>query len=108
MAVRTVEVVATRRLASRVTIHLIGSRVSMVLVLMVTEVLARHAAFVPTIAGYRRPGELGRQQNQHEDREPTTHGKKCSSYKDWRWSDVDKGAPAHPCAALFGISALAR
>jgi hypothetical protein len=63
----------------------------MVLVLMVAEVLARHVAFVPAIAGHRRPGELERQQNQHEDREPTTHGEKCSSYKDWRWSDEDKG-----------------
>ncbi|MFZ2989706.1 plasmid partitioning protein RepB C-terminal domain-containing protein [Ideonella sp.] len=55
--------------------------------LVVAEVLARHAAFVPTIAGHRRPGELERQQSQHEDCKPTTHCEECSSYKDWRWSD---------------------
>lgn len=58
MAVRTVKVVATGRLASRITVERTGIRVSMVLVLVVTEVLARHTAFVPAIAGHRRPGEL--------------------------------------------------
>lgn len=91
MAVRTVEVIATGRFASRVTIDLTGSRVSLVLMLVVAEVLARHPAFVPAIAGHRRPGELERQQSQHEDCKPTTHCEECSSYKDWRWSDEDKG-----------------
>lgn len=82
MAVSAVEIVAAERLAGTITIGLRGTRVGMVLVFVVAKVLSSCPTFVSAIAGHRRPGELERQQAQHEDGEPTTHDEKCSSYKD--------------------------
>ena len=82
MAVSAVEIVAAERLARNVTIGLRGTRVGMVLMLVVAEVLGSYVTFVSAVAGHRRPGELERQQDQHEDGEPATHSEKCSSYRD--------------------------
>lgn len=102
MAVRAVEIVAAERLARTVTIGLRGTRVGVVLVFVVAEMLGRRASFVSAIASYRRPGELKRQQNQHEDREPPTHGKSVAATglgAGW------VGSTAYPCAhfAVFRL-----
>ena len=57
---------------------LIGS--GLMLVVMMTEVLCCRSGLVLAIAGHRRPGELERQENEKENREPTTHGRQFSSY----------------------------
>ena len=73
MAVGTVEIVAAQRLARTITIGLRGTRVGMVLVFVVAKVLGSRATFVSAIAGHRRPSELERQQDQHEQYKPTMH-----------------------------------
>lgn len=97
MAVRTVKVVATGRLASRIPVERTGIRVSMVLVLVVPEMLGRHTAFVPAIRSHRSPGELERQQGKQNDREETTHAKSVAV------AVIGEGGPPWPFVAVLSI-----
>lgn len=73
MAMSTVEIAAADGLASHIATVLVNGRITMVLVLVVTEVLRLRVAFVPAIACHCCPGELERQQGQQSNGEPTTH-----------------------------------
>ncbi len=75
MAVSTVEIAAADGLASHIANVLVNGRITMVLVLVVTEVLRLRIGFVPAIACYCSPGELERQQGEQSNGKPTTHGK---------------------------------
>ncbi len=75
MAMSTVEIAAADGLSSHIATVLVNGRITMVLVLVVTEVLRLHIAFVPAIACHCSPGELERQQGQQSNGKPTTHRK---------------------------------
>lgn len=51
--------------------------ISLMLVVMMTEVLCSRPGLMLAIAGHRRPRELERQENEEEDREPAAHGRDC-------------------------------
>jgi len=61
MTMTTVEIAAADGLASHIATVLVNSRITMVLVLVVAEVLRLRIAFVPAIACHCSPGELERQ-----------------------------------------------
>jgi len=89
----TVEIAATQGLASQVATALVHGRITMVLVLVVSDVLRLRIAFVPAITRCCSPSELERQQGKQSNDEPTTHAKECSGYRVWgeqsiwaRWS----------------------
>lgn len=65
--------VAAGSLAVGMLRRLRGVGVSLVLVLVVTDVPGGGGLFVLAIGRSRRPGELARQQNQQENREPAAH-----------------------------------
>ncbi len=73
MAMSTVEIATADGLASHIATVLVNGRITMVLVLVVTEVLRLRVAFVPAIACHCSPGELERQQGQQSNGKPTTH-----------------------------------
>ena len=55
--------------------------VSVVLMVVVTEVFDPGLSLVPTIRRHRRPAELKRQQGEQDDGEETTHGRESSGYR---------------------------
>lgn len=73
MAVRAVEVTASQGLAGRGVVNLLCYSVSVVLMLVMSEVLGGCAALVTAIARHCRPGELDRQQSHQKDREKAAH-----------------------------------
>ena len=73
MAMSAVEIAAAQGLASEVATVLGHGRISMMLMLVVTEVLRLCIAFVPAIACHCCPGELERQQGEQSDGKPTAH-----------------------------------
>ena len=54
--------------------------VSVVLVVVVTEVFDPGLGLVPTVRRHRRPAELERQQGEQDDGEEATHGRESSGY----------------------------
>jgi len=83
MAMSAVEIAAAQGLASEVATVLGHGRISMMLMLVVTEVLRLCIAFVPAIACHCCPGELERQQGEQSDGKPTAHMAESSSYSVW-------------------------
>ena len=75
MTMSTVEIAAARGLAGHVAIVLVHGRITMMLMLVVSEVLRLRIAFVPAIACHCSPGELERQHGEQSNGEPTTHAK---------------------------------
>ena len=73
MAMSTVEIAAADGLASHIATVLVNGRITMVLVLVVTEVLRLRVAFVPAIACHCSPGELERQQGEQDVHANTMH-----------------------------------
>lgn len=67
MAMSTVEIAATQYLANQVATVLVHGRITMVLMLVVSEVLRLRIAFVPAIACHCSPGELERQETEQGD-----------------------------------------
>ena len=75
MAMSTVEIATADGLASHIATVLVHGRITMMLMLVVSEVLRLRIAFVPAIACHCSPGELERQQGKQSNGEPTTHAK---------------------------------
>ncbi len=55
--------------------------VSMVLVVVVTEMLGPGLGLVPAIRRHGRPAELERQEGEQDDGEDSTHGQESSGYR---------------------------
>jgi len=55
--------------------------VSVVLVVVVTEVFDHGLGLVPTIRRHRRPAELERQEGKQDDGEEAAHGRESSGYR---------------------------
>ena len=55
--------------------------VSLVLVVVMTEVFDPGLSLVPTVRRHRRPAELERQQGEQDDREETAHKRESSRYR---------------------------
>ena len=55
--------------------------VSVVLVVVMTEVFNPGLSLVPTVRRHRRPAELERQQGEQDDGEETTHRRESSRYR---------------------------
>ena len=55
--------------------------VSVVLVVVMTEVFDPGLSLVPTVRRHRRPAELERQQSEQDDGEETAHKRESSRYR---------------------------
>ena len=55
--------------------------VSVVLVVVMTEVFDPGLSLVPTVRRHRRPAELKRQQDEQDDGKETTHKRESSGYR---------------------------
>lgn len=56
----------------------VGLALRSMLMLVVSEVLHRYAAFMAAVGRCCRPGELEGQHQEHQDEDTTAHGKQCS------------------------------